>query len=142
MSEASKTMLPITSRTKYRVTYADTDQMGVVYYGNYGRLLEIGRTEMIREMGMAYMELEKKGIVMPVYSVESKYRNVLKYDELVTIETTLKELPAARIEFFYRIFNEEGVLAHEAKVVLVFLDTKTNRPVRAPERLIQVISDH
>ena len=135
-------MFPITSRTKYRVTYADTDQMGVVYYGNYGRLLEIGRTEMIRDMGMAYMELEKNGIVMPVYSVESKYRNVLKYDELVTIETTLKELPAARIEFFYRIYNEEGVLAHEAKVVLVFLDIKTNRPVRAPERLIELFSNH
>ena len=139
MSEANKTILPITSRTKYRVTYADTDQMGVVYYGNYGRLLEIGRTEMIREMGMAYMELEKSGIVMPVYSVESKYKNVIKYDELITIETTLKEIPAARIEFFYRIFNEEGILAHEAKVVLVFLDMKTNRPVRAPEKLLEVL---
>ena len=132
-------MLPITSKTKYRVTYADTDQMGGIYYGNYGRLMEIGRTEMIREMGMAYMELEKSGIVMPVYSVESKYKNVIKYDELITIETTLKEIPAARIEFFYRIFNEEGILAHEAKVVLVFLDMKTNRPVRAPEKLLKVL---
>ncbi len=135
-------MLPITTTTNYRVTYADTDQMGVVYYGNYGRLLEIGRTEMIREMGMAYMELEKSGIVMPVYSVESKYRNVLKYDELITIETTLKEMPVVRIEFFYRIFNEEGTLAHEAKVVLVFLDRKTNRPVRAPDKLLGVIKNH
>ncbi|MEN8228206.1 MAG: thioesterase family protein [Bacteroidota bacterium] len=134
-------MLPITSKTKYRVTYADTDQMGVVYYGNYGRLLEIGRTEMIRELGLPYRELEENGIVMPVYSVESKYRNVLKYDELVTIETTLKEFPVARIEFFYRIFNEEGVLAHEAKVVLVFLDTKTNRPVRVPEKLLNVLKN-
>ena len=132
-------MLPIISKTKYRVTYADTDQMGVVYYGNYGRLLEIGRTEMIRELGLPYMELEKSGVVMPVYSVESKYKNVLKYDELITIETTLKDLPAARIEFYYRIFNEEGTLAHEAKVVLVFLDTKTNRPVRAPEKLLSVL---
>jgi len=132
-------MKPIVRTTKYRVTYADTDQMGVVYYGNYGRLLEIGRTEMIRNTGFPYSEMEKSGIVMPVYSVESRYRNVLKYDELVTIETTLKELPATRIEFFYRIFNEEGVLAHEAKVVLVFLDSKSNRPVRAPEKLLEVI---
>lgn len=134
-------MLPITNRTQYRVTYADTDQMGVVYYGNYGRLLEIGRTEMIRELGLPYMELEKSGIYMPVYSVESKYRNVLRYDELVTIETTLKEVPAARIEFFYRIFNEAGLLAHEARVVLVFLDKKNNRPVRAPEQLIRLLSN-
>lgn len=132
-------MKPIVRTTKYRVTYADTDQMGVVYYGNYGRLLEIGRTEMIRHTGYPYSDMEKSGIVMPVYSVESRYRNVLTYDELVTIETTLKELPTARIEFFYRIFNEEGVLAHEAKVVLVFLDTTTNRPVRAPEKLLEVI---
>jgi acyl-CoA thioester hydrolase len=138
MSEL-QSKLPITTVTKYRVTYADTDQMGVVYYGNYGRLLEIGRTEMIREMGYPYAKLEESGIVMPVYSVESRYRNVLKYDELVSIETTLKELPAARIEFFYRIFNEEGVLAHEAKVVLVFLDMKSNRPVRAPESLLNVL---
>ena len=134
-------MKPITTTTQYRVTYADTDQMGVVYYGNYGRLLEIGRTEMIREMGMAYNELEKSGVFMPVYSVESRYKNVLRYDELVTIETTVKELPAARITFYYRIFNEAGVLAHEAKAVLVFLDKKTNRPVRAPEMLLAVMQN-
>ena len=134
-------MLPVTTTTTYRVTYADTDQMGVVYYGNYGRLLEIGRTEMIRELGLPYMELENSGIIMPVYSVESRFRNVLRYDELVTIETTVKEMPGARIEFHYRIFNEAGVLAHEAKAVLVFLDRKTNRPVRAPERLVDLLKD-
>jgi acyl-CoA thioester hydrolase len=135
-------MLPITSITKYRILYADTDMMGVVYYGNYGRLFEMGRTEMIREMGMPYLELEKQGIVMPVFSVESKYRNVLKYDELVTIETTLKELPAVRMEFFHRILNESGSVAHEAKVVLVFLDMKTNRPVRAPETLVKLLENY
>lgn len=135
-------MQPITSKTQYRVTYADTDQMGVVYYGNYAKLLEIGRTEMIREMGYPYTELEKSGIIMPVYSMESRYRNVLRYDEVVTIETTLKNLPEARIEFFCRIFNQEGVLAHEATVVLVFLDAKTNRPVRAPAKLLEVLSNH
>ena len=134
-------MLPITTTTTYRVTYADTDQMGVVYYGNYGRLLEIGRTEMIREMGLPYMELENSGIIMPVYSVESKFKNVLRYDELVIIETTLKEIPTARIKFHYRIFNEAGVLAHVAKAVLVFIDRKTNRPVRAPQKLLDLIKD-
>ncbi|MCK4881201.1 MAG: acyl-CoA thioesterase [Bacteroidales bacterium] len=132
-------MLPITSRTKYRILYADTDMMGVVYYGNYGRFFELGRTEMIREMGMPYIELEKAGIVMPVYSLESKYKNVLRYDELITIETTVKKLPVARMEFFHRIYNEDGGLAHEAKVVLVFLDMKSNRPVRAPERLTELL---
>ena len=140
-NEENNTMLPITTVAKYRVTYADTDQMGVVYYGNYGRLMEIGRTEMIRELGLPYIELENSGIIMPVYSVESKYRNVLRYDELITIETTVKDMPTAKIEFYYRIFNEAGVLAHVAKAVLVFLDRKTNRPVRAPESLLSIIKN-
>jgi len=132
-------MLPITGKVEYRVRYADTDQMGVVYYGHYGRLYEIGRSEMVREMGFPYIELEKKGIVMPVYSVEARYRAVLRYDELITIETTLEQLPAARIEFMHRIFGEDGTLAHEARVVLVFMDMKTNKLVRAPEALIGVL---
>jgi acyl-CoA thioester hydrolase len=134
-------MLPYTSKTQYRVLYADTDMMGVVYYGNYGRLFEMGRTEMIRDMGMPYIELEKQGIVMPVYSLESRYKNVLRYDELITIETTVKKLPTARMEFFHKIFNEDGTLAHEAKVVLVFLDMKSNRPVRVPEQLLNLLQD-
>lgn len=132
-------MLPVTRKVQYRVLYADTDMMGVIYYGNYGRLYEMGRTEMVRGMGLPYFELEKAGIMMPVYSVEARYRNVIRYDELITIETTVKNPPSARMEFFHRIFNEDGGLAHEAKVVLVFLDMKTNRPVRAPERLVKLL---
>ena len=135
-------MLAITKKTQYRILYADTDMMGVVYYGNYGRLFEMGRTEMIREIGLPYIELEKKGIVMPVFSVESKYRNVLKYDELITIETTVKEVPLVRMEFFHKIYNEDGKLAHEAKVVLVFMDMKTGRPVRAPEALTNLLENY
>lgn len=135
-------MLPITSKTQYRILYADTDMMGVVYYGNYGRLFEMGRTEMIRGMGLPYIELEKIGIVMPVFSVESKYRNVLKYDELITIETTVKEVPAVRMEFFHKIYNEDGKLAHEAKVVLVFMNMETGRPVRAPELLTNLLKNY
>lgn len=135
-------MQPITSRKQYRVIYGDTDMMGVVYYGNYGRFYEMGRTEMIRELGMPYIEMEHAGIVMPVFSVEAKYRKVIRYDELITIETTVKEIPVARMEFFTRILNEDGKLAHEAKVVLVFMDRKTGRPVRAPEMLTSLLENY
>lgn len=128
----------LTARVQYRVVYADTDQMGVVYYGNYGRLYEIGRSEMIRGMGFPYKELELRGVVMPVYSVEARYRNVITYDELITIETTVKEEPTAKIRFHHRIFNEDGGLAHEAIVVLVFMDMKTKKLIRAPEMLLEV----
>ena len=133
-------MLPITGTLQYRVLYADIDMMGVVYYGNYGRLYEMGRTAMIRELGLPYIELEEAGVMMPVFSVEARYRNVIRYDELITIETTVEKMPAARMECHHRIFNEDGGLAHEAKVVLVFLDMKTNRPVRAPERLTKLLT--
>ena len=132
-------MKPITSKTAYRIRYADTDQMGVMYYGNYARLYEIGRSEMIRETGMAYRELEESGTVMPVYSVEARYISSLTYDELVTIETTVRELPTARMTFHHRIFGMDGKLAHEATVVLVFLNAETNRPVRAPEKLLHLL---
>jgi len=133
--------LPVTSTTQYRVRYADTDQMGVVYYGNYGRFYEIGRAEMIREMGMAYLEMEQNGVSMPVFSVEAKYLYKLTYDELISIETTVREMPAARMTFHHRIYNEAGILAHEATVVLVFLDESTGRPVRAPGRLTRLLKD-
>ncbi len=130
-------MEAVTGKVQYRVIYADTDQMGVVYYGNYGKLYEIGRTEMIREMGFSYKELERSGVMMPVYTVESKYQNVITYDELITIETTVKELPTAKIKFHYRIYNEDGTLAHEATTVLVFMDVHTKKLVRAPEMLLK-----
>ncbi len=133
-------MEAVTGRTKYRVRYSDVDQMGVVYYGNYGMFYEIGRSEMVRDMGFPYIEIENRGIVMPVYSVESRYRNVIKYDELITIETTVKELPTAKMTFHHRIFNEEGTLAHESSVVLVFMDMLTKKLVRAPEELLELFS--
>ena len=131
-------MLPVSARTQYRVLYADTDQMGVVYYGNYGKFYEMGRSEMVRSLGFPYLELEKQGVVMPVYSVEARYRNVIRYDELITIETSVEKVPAARMEFRHRIFNEDGTLAHEATVVLVFMDMETHKLIRAPEVLTEL----
>jgi acyl-CoA thioester hydrolase len=132
-------MEAIVGKTQYRVIYGDTDQMGVVYYGNYGRFYEMGRSEMIRELGFPYAELEEMGVVMPVYSVEAKYRKVITYDELITIETTVKEMPTAKMKFHHRIFNEDGTLAHEATVVLVFMDMETKKLTRAPRVLLDVI---
>jgi acyl-CoA thioester hydrolase len=132
-------MEAIQGKMQYRVIYGDTDQMGVVYYGNYGRFYEMGRSEMIRELGFPYAELEEMGVVMPVYSVEAKYRKVITYDELITIETTVKEMPTAKMKFHHRIFNEDGTLAHEATVVLVFMNMETKKLIRVPKVLLDVI---
>ena len=97
---------------------------------------------MVRRMGFPYIELEKKGVVMPVYSVEARYKSVIRYDELITIETTVRDLPGARMEFFHRIFNEDGTLAHEATVVLVFMDMESQKLVRAPGVLRQALEQN
>jgi acyl-CoA thioester hydrolase len=128
-----------TTKTTYRVRYSDTDQMGVVYYGNYPRFYEIGRSEMIRDLGYTYKELEESGVFMPVAAVNAKYRMPLYYDELITIETSLKKMPQARMVFYHSIYNSKNELVHTAEVTLVFLSKETNRPVRVPAYMISAL---
>jgi acyl-CoA thioester hydrolase len=119
-----------------RIRYGETDQMGYVYYGRYAEFYEIGRTELIRLLGMTYRDLESRGILLPVVKMVAKYYRPAAYDELITIRTMLRTLPTARITFFYEIYNEAGILLNEAEVHLVFTDSVTRRPVRPPGDLI------
>lgn len=133
--------MEVVTYTNYRVLYADTDQMGVVYYGNYPKFYEIGRTEMVRELGFTYKQLEDEGIFMPVSKLENKYISPIYYDELITIKTTVDKFPQARMFFKHEIFNAENKLVHTAVVTLVFLDAENNRPTRAPQKLIDVLEE-
>jgi acyl-coA thioester hydrolase, ybgC/ybaW family len=122
-----------------RTRYAETDQMGVVYYGNYPQYLEIGRVEWLRAIGLTYKEMEAEGIMMPVVSLQIQYKKPALYDELITIRTKLKDLPSTKIEFDYEILNEKGELLSTANTILVFVDAKTFRPVRCPEKVLDLI---
>ena len=122
-----------------RTRYAETDQMGVVYYGNYPQYLELGRVEWLRAIGLTYKEMEAEGIMMPVVSLQIQYKKPALYDELITIRTKLKDLPSTKIEFDYEILNEKGELLSTANTVLVFVDAKTFRPVRCPEKVLKLI---
>ena len=122
-----------------RTRYAETDQMGVVYYGNYPQYLELGRVEWLRAIGLTYKEMEAEGIMMPVVSLQIQYKKPALYDELITIRTKLKELPSTKIEFDYEILNEKGELLSTANTILVFVDAKTFRPVRCPEKVLDLI---
>ena len=122
-----------------RTRYAETDQMGVVYYGNYPQYLELGRVEWLRSIGFTYKAMEEEGIMMPVVSLQIQYKKPALYDELITIRTKLKELPSTKIEFDYEILNEKGELLSTANTVLVFVDARTFRPVRCPEKLLKLI---
>lgn len=124
------------SETTIRVRYAETDQMDIVYYGNYAQFFEVGRAESIRHLGFTYKDMEAMGVMMPVVELQCKYLRPAHYDDLLTIKTTLRELPADhRIEFHHEVFNEAGKLLTTGKVVLYFLDVKTRQKTTMPEVL-------
>jgi acyl-CoA thioester hydrolase len=95
--------LKLTNRTSYRVIYGDTDQMGVVYYANYLRWFERGRSEFLRQIGLPYSTIEREGIHFPVVEVTCRYAQSARYDELIQIETALAEVGRASLSFEYRI---------------------------------------
>ncbi|HEY0262202.1 MAG TPA: thioesterase family protein [Chitinophagales bacterium] len=117
---------------KHRAIYADTDQMGVVYYGNYARYFEIGRTEALRALGIVYSELEKSGIIMPVTRMNIKYLRPVLYDEMISIITIVKEFPNRIIVFHHELQNEKGEKLCEGEVHLAFVDSKTKKVKQTP----------
>jgi len=125
--------------SKYRVCYGDTDRMGVMYYGNYPRLYEIGRTDMIRDIWKSYREVEESGIILPVRALNAVYHKPAIYDEVLTIRTIIKDIPKVKFRMFSEIYNERGDLINEGEVVLGFMDRLTGKPRRAPEEFIQIL---
>ncbi|MDF4222056.1 thioesterase family protein [Maribacter sp. M208] len=120
----------------FRIRYSETDQMGVVYHGNYAQYLELARVEWLRSLGISYKSMEEGGIMLPVISLSIKYLKSAKYDDLVTVKVILTKKPAVRIEFDYEMTNEAGELLATANTVLVFMDKKRNRPTKCPQLLL------
>ncbi len=127
---------------KIRIRYADTDQMGFVYYGNYPIFYEIGRVEAMRALGFSYKNLEDSGIMMPVLESSSKYLLPAKYDEMINLRTTITALPKVKIYFTYEIFNEVGKLIHTAETTLAFIKKSTMRPCRVPDEITQLLAPY
>ena len=124
----------------YRVIYGDTDCGNVMYYSNYLRLFEIGRTELIRSTGLSYKEIEeKKGIILPVVEVFAKYRASAKYDDLLTIKTFLKELKLRKIVFEYKIFKNSTLIT-EGYTVHVPIN-REGKIVKLPEDIYKILGN-
>ncbi len=124
------------SEMQLRVRYAETDQMNVVYHGNYAQYFETGRAESIRQLGFTYKEMEAMGIMMPIVELHCKFIRPAHYDDLLTIRTTLKELPLGhRIEFLQEVFNDAGILLTTGRVGMYFIETKTMQKTLMPEPL-------
>lgn len=124
---------------KVRVRYAETDQMGVVYHGNYAQYFEMGRVEWLRNLGLSYSFMEKNGIMLPVVSLTMNYKKPARYDDLLTVRTLLKKQQSVKIEFDYEIYNEGGELLTIGNSVLVFVDIKTGRPVLPPDYVLEAL---
>ena len=138
---AAPTFTPmLTSTTTHRVRYGETDQMGYLYYGRYALLYEIGRAEMLRDLGLTYADMEdEEGVMMPVMSLNQRFVRPAHYDEVLTITTTLRHLPDKTITFHLEIHNERGKLVNGGSVKLCFVAVKTERTVTAPEYLLKVL---
>ena len=131
-----------THETTLRVRYGETDQMGFVYYGDYAEFLEVGRVEALRSLGFSYRELEDQGVLLPVHDLSINYHLPARYDDLITVRTTITRPPSVRIEFTYALMNAAGERLTDARTTLVFVDRITGKPTRAPQALVEVLAPY
>ncbi|VAW09867.1 4-hydroxybenzoyl-CoA thioesterase family active site [hydrothermal vent metagenome] len=128
------------NKISFRVRYGETDQMGIVYHGNYAQYLEMGRIAWLRQIGISYKDMEENGIMLPVISLSINFKKPAVYDDLITVRTVLKKIPSVRIEFDFEIFNESGDILAEASTVLVFMNMKRKRPVKCPDYILEKLT--
>ena len=131
----------ISNIIQFRVRYAETDQMSFAYHGNYAQYFEMGRIEWLRKLGASYKEMEESGIMLPVISLNINFLKPAKYDDLLSLKTILTKKPTATIEFNHEIHNENDELLTTAKIVLVFVNMKTNKPTRVPKQLAEKLNE-
>lgn len=139
LSERNKESLFMIQNTlPIRVRYADTDKMGVSYYANYFKWFEAGRTEMLRDTGLPYAEIEKEGVALPVTEAHCKYRKPARYDELIRVISRLKEFPRASLRIDYEVFNETGELIAEGYTMHAFINA-AGKPVKPPRIFLETL---
>jgi acyl-CoA thioester hydrolase len=122
-----------------RVRYSETDQMGVVYHGNYIPYFEIGRVEWLRDKGISYKSMEESGIALPIVSMNVNYKKSARYDELLTVHTVFKSQSSVKIEFDCAIYNDSDELLTTAQFILVFVSLKTGRPTAPPDYILELL---
>ncbi len=132
-------MAIFTNKTQIRVRYAETDKMGYCYHANYIAYFEVGRAECLRDLGMSYREMEDTGILMPVTEMSVKYLKPAFYDEVLSVRTTITQVPSVRMFFDYEITNDKMELITQASSTLVFMNAQTRRPMPPPKRLLKAL---
>lgn len=125
----------------FRPRYSETDQMGVVYYGNYAAYFEVGRVELLRKLGISYAQLEDSGTMLPVVHMNIDFKRGAKYDEEVFLETTIDEHPTRKISFYHTLRDINGNTLVSGCVVLVFVDKETFKPKSCPDELARLFAN-
>lgn len=124
------------------VRYYETDQMGIVHHSNYIRYFECGRTAMLKELGLPLEKIEEAGVMLPVVSVECRYKVPAKLGDTLKVVSIINEAPRAKLVIRNEIFNPAGLLVCEGEVLLGFIDSHTRRPVRCPKALADIFEKH
>jgi acyl-CoA thioester hydrolase len=130
----------ISHYTSFRIRYGETDQMGVVYHGNYAQYLEIGRIDWLRSFDISYKNMEENNIILPVISLQCNFKKSAKFDDEITVKTILKKTPAVKIEFDYEITNQKNELLTTGNTVLAFINKITNKPTRCPDYILEKLN--
>lgn len=117
------TIVGLSSKTRLRVRYSETDQMGIVYHANYLVWFEVGRTELFRELDLPYTQFEEQGLGLAVIEASCRYRKPSRYDDELVIITGLDHMSSRSARFYYHVYREEILLA-EGKTVHVFINTE------------------
>lgn len=139
MREPELTVEPLfTHDFKMSVWYVDTDQMGIVHHSNYIRYYEAARCSMMNSLGLSYADVEKAGIMMPILDVQSKYLSPLYYGEEITVRVTLRDIPSARVTFYYEVINSQSKVVNRGSTTLGFMYADTRRPTRAPKQFMEL----
>ncbi len=132
----------ITSETQFKVRYSETDQMGIVHHGNYAQYLELARIDWLSRLGISYKSMEENGIMLPVFTLDLKFKKSAFFDDELTVKTSLRKIPTVKIIFDYEIFNSSLELLTTASTTLVFVNSETRKPIPCPPFLIEKIQNH
>jgi acyl-CoA thioester hydrolase len=124
-----------------RVRYSETDQMSVVYHGNYVPYFEMGRVEWLRNKGISYKSLEENGIALPIVSMTINFKKPARYDDLLKVITKFKSQSSVKIEFDCEIRNENDELLTTAQFLLVFVDINSGKPILPPKYILEVLEN-
>jgi len=132
----------ITAENRIEIRYDEVDKMGYVYHGNYAKYYHISRTVLMNQIGICDRELEKQNIILPIIKMNIRYLKPVFYGDIITVRTSLKELPEIRMQFYHEVLNQNSEIINKAESTLIFVDSKSRKPIRIPENVFNKLQSY